>query len=178
MNKCENCGIYIADDVEVCPLCNTVLEDDQKEDTLSWWKGGAPYPELHKLHKRLHFIMRLILFLIIITECILVLINWNTSHHIWWSVISGMGMGYFYISMLYWVRHDSGLAAKIGRQLTLTILLVIGIDYFTGATGWSLEWAAPSIILAGDVIVLLLMMLNRKQWYTYTLLLLLMVLFL
>ena len=86
-------------------------------------------------------------------------------------------MLYFYLSMLYWIHHDAGYAAKIGLQISLTIGLLFGIDYFTGMTGWSLKWAIPGVILFGDAIVFFLMMLNRHHWYSYTLLLLLVAMF-
>lgn len=135
--------------------------------------NGAPYPDVRKRTKRLHFVMRLILFLFIIAEIGLIVINRFATPHFWWSGISGIAMIYIYLSMIYWINHDAGYAAKIGLQLILTMTFLLGIDYFTGMTGWSLKWAIPGVILFGDAIVFFLMMLNRQHWYSYTLLLLL-----
>ena len=178
MNRCINCNVYIADETQVCPLCHSVVEENvSKEEHAAWWRKGSNYPDVRKWQRKLQFFMRLILFVFIIAEAALIWINHMTFNGLWWCAICGISMLYSYLSMIYWLRHDSGPAAKIGMQLTLTILLVIGIDYFTGANGWSLEWAAPGMILAGDAIVFILMMTNRKQWYSYTLLLLLITLF-
>lgn len=117
--------------------------------------------------------MRLLLFLFILAEICLIVINYLVNPKFWWSGISGVAMIYIYLSMVYWIHHDAGYAAKIGLQLCLTIGLLVGIDYFTGMTGWSLQWAIPGVILFGDAIVFFLMMLNRQHWYSYTLLLLL-----
>ena len=174
MNKCINCNIYVADETELCPLCHSVLEETQPEkEENGWWRPGCGYPDIRKWQRKLQFVIRLILFVMILSEAILVMINKWTFDGFWWSGICGIAMLYFYISMVYWLKHDSGPAAKMGLQLTLTILLVVGIDYLTGANGWSLEWVAPGIILLGDAIVFIFMLTNRKQWYSYTLLLLL-----
>lgn len=174
MNICRNCNVIVYDDTDVCPLCHSVLDEMTPEEMNSPVVGnGAPYPDVRKRTKRLHFIMRLILFLFIIAEIGLIVINRFATPHFWWSGISGIAMIYIYLSMIYWINHDAGYAAKIGLQLILTMTFLLGIDYFTGMTGWSLKWAIPGVILFGDAIVFFLMMLNRQHWYSYTLLLLL-----
>lgn len=176
MNKCQHCNIYVYDEAEVCPLCHRVLDEMPEEETASVMEqfgNGAPYPDVRKRTRRLHFAMRFILFLFILAEIGLVVANYFTTPHFWWSGISGIAMIYIYSSMVYWINHDAGYAAKVGSQLVLTMLLLFGIDYFTGLSGWSLKWAIPGVILFGDAIVFLLMMLNRQHWYSYTLLLLL-----
>ncbi len=174
MNICRNCNVIVYDDTDVCPLCHSVLDEMTPEEMNSPVVGnGAPYPDVRKRTKRLHFVMRLILFLFIIAEIGLIVINRFATPHFWWSGISGIAMIYIYLSMIYWINHDAGYAAKIGLQLILTMTFLLGIDYFTGMTGWSLKWAIPGVILFGDAIVFFLMMLNRQHWYSYTLLLLL-----
>lgn len=174
MNICRNCNIIIYDDTEVCPLCHSVLDELTKEEMQSPVVGaGAPYPDVRKRTKRLHFVMRLILFLFIVGEIGLVIINRFAMPDFWWSGISGIAMIYTYWSMIHWINHDAGYAAKIGLQLIFTMVLLLGIDYFTGMTGWSVKWAIPGVILFGDAVVFFLMMLNRQHWYSYTLLLLL-----
>ena len=174
MNICRNCNVIIYDDTDVCPLCHSVLDELSEEEMHSpVISHGAPYPDVRKRTKRLHFVMRLILFLFILAEIGLIIINLIATPHFWWSGISGIAMIYTYLSMVYWINHDAGYAAKIGLQLILTMTFLLGIDYFTGMTGWSLKWAIPGVILFGDAIVFFLMMLNRQHWYSYTLLLLL-----
>ena len=174
MNICRNCNVIVYDDTDVCPLCHSVLDEMTPEEMNSPVVGnGAPYPDVRKRTKRLHFVMRLILFLFIIAGIGLIVIIRFATPHFWWSGISGIAMIYIYLSMIYWINHDAGYAAKIGLQLILTMTFLLGIDYFTGMTGWSLKWAIPGVILFGDAIVFFLMMLNRQHWYSYTLLLLL-----
>ena len=168
----------IYDDTDVCPLCHSVLEETEEEKPYQRFSvKGAPYPDIKKRARRLYFVMRLILFLFIVAEIGLVAVNYIFTPQFLWSGICGVAMIYIYLSMIYWIRHDAGYAAKIGLQLSLTLALLLGLDYFTGMTGWSLQWAIPGVILFGDAIVFFLMMLNRQQWYSYTFLLLLITIF-
>ena len=190
MNKCINCKTWIKDSVELCPLCNSVLAPMQEaleesenfeieNDFLKLVGEGAPYPDVRKRKRTLAFFMKLILFLFIVVEAGLIVVNkiyLAKANGIWWSGICGVAMIYSYICMVYWLKHDSGHATKIGWQLFFTILLVVAIDYFTGMSGWSLQFAVPCIVLAGDAIVFILMMTDRRQWYSYTLLLLILAL--
>ncbi|MCR5755675.1 MAG: hypothetical protein K6G30_12795 [Acetatifactor sp.] len=180
MEKCNNCNIFVYDDTGICPLCHSVLGEPTKEDEEKLGRfspKASPYPDLKKRARILRFLLRLILFLFILAEALMVGINYYVTPGVWWSGICGVSMAYIYLSVVYWIRHDAGYAAKVGLQLTLTILLLFGIDYFTGMNGWSLQWAIPGVILVGDAIVFLLMMLNREQWYSYTILLLMIGLF-
>lgn len=176
MTICRNCKIHVNDDIDVCPLCHSVLDDDMTEEEITagddLMHQGSEYPDVRKREKRLNMVMRAILFLFIIAEIGLVIINRAVNPNIWWSAISGVAMVYIYVSMVYWTRHDSGFAAKVGIQIVITMALLVGIDYFTGMTGWSIKYAIPGVILFGDAVVFFLMMLNRQYWYSYTLLLL------
>lgn len=176
MNKCRHCNVIIYDDTDVCLLCHSVLDEMQEEEQKkikNRMPKPAPYPDVRKRTKRLHFVMRLLLFLFILTGIGLLVINRFTTPHFLWSGICIVAMIYIYLSMVYWIQHDAGYATKIGLQLILTMTLLLGIDYFTGMNNWSLKWAIPGVILFGDAIVFFLMMLNRQHWYSYTLLLLL-----
>lgn len=176
MYKCQHCNIYVYDDAEACPLCHRVLdeiEEKERQSVEACFGEGAPYPDVRKRNKTLHFVMRLILFIFIVAQISLFVVNRYVMPSFLWSGISGVALVFIYVSMVYWINHDSGFAAKIGFQLIFTMALLYGIDYFSGMHGWALQWAIPGIILAGDGLVFFLMMLNRQHWYSYTLLLLL-----
>ena len=70
------------DDSIVCPLCKNVLElsEDMKgTEKLGMYKSKSiSYPDIIKKRKWIKFTIRLSVFLSIITEIILVLINYAT----------------------------------------------------------------------------------------------------
>ena len=177
MNKCPQCNIYLHFHPGICPLCSCVTEELSQEEVNEAKKlfgSGAPYPDLHRRGKILRFVLRLVLFFFILAETIMVLINYLTKVSYPWSLITGAGLLYIYLFLIYWVRHDSGFAAKVGLQLFATAVFLFVIDYANGFYGWSLQWAIPGIILLGDGIVIFLMVLNRSRWQSYLLLLLFM----
>ncbi|MCR4990596.1 MAG: hypothetical protein K6A38_07020 [Lachnospiraceae bacterium] len=177
MNKCPQCGIILYKDTEVCPLCSCVtevMEDDKQKAAVDAFSVASPYPDVYKKTKILRFVLKLVLFIFVVAEAVMVLINYLTPVSYPWSLITGLSLLYIYLFLLYWISHDSGFAAKVGFQMLITMGFLLAIDYLNGMHGWSLQWAIPSIILAGDAIVFILMVLNKSRWQSYLLLLLLM----
>ncbi len=178
MNRCPNCNVILYQkNMQVCPLCQCVTEEVSAEAAVhikELFGENAPYPDIAKRRRMLRFWLRLVLFLMIVAETILAMINYLMPTHYPWSVITGFTFLYIYLFVVYWVTHDSGFAAKVGLQLLITMVFLFEIDYWNGMNGWSLQWAIPGIILLGDGIVFFLMMLNRSRWQSYLLLLLLM----
>ena len=176
MVRCPKCKVVLSRDREVCPLCSCVTEEmnkDEQERMAELFGEGAPYPDLMKKHKALRFVLKLLFFLFVLAEIIMILINVKVTPDVAWSAITGASLLYGYVSLLYWIKTDAGFAAKVGQQLLLTSILLYLIDYYSGNWGWALTYAIPGVILFGDVAVSILIALHRKSWYTYLLLLLL-----
>ncbi|MCR4717825.1 MAG: hypothetical protein K5656_11670 [Lachnospiraceae bacterium] len=176
MHKCENCNITIYDDIDVCPLCHQVIDEldaNEVKSAIKLFGEPAPYPDVRLRQQRMKLVMRLILFISILAEAVLIVANLLTTPDVYWSAVTGAAFLFFLISLDYWVTHDSGFAAKLGIQITLSMGVLFAIDYyFTNMKGWSLEWVIPGLILFGDAMALFLMTLNRQRWYSYTMLLL------
>ena len=92
MKKCKECKVEILDDMVSCPLCSSVLEHVEGAG-----KTGT-YPDVKASSRKLAFIIRLYLFLAIITEAALVAVNYLWFPRIWWSAISGISIFYFYVT--------------------------------------------------------------------------------
>ena len=176
MGRCPKCNIIIYNRSGVCPLCNCVTDEltgeDEKAAALKFGEN-APYPNVLGRAKLVKLILRIVLFVFVVAEVIMVLINYYTPIRYPWSLITGICMLYIYLFLLYWISHDSGFASKIGLQMLITMIALFFIDKANGMRGWSLQWAIPGIILLGDGIVFFVMMLNRSRWQSYVLLLIL-----
>ncbi len=175
MVRCPKCKVVLSRDREVCPLCSCVTEEMEKDaqaKVAELFGEGAPYPDLMKKHRALRFVLKLLLFLFVLAEIIMVIINVKLTPDVYWSAITGAALLYGYLSLLYWIKTDAGFAAKVGQQLILTSILLYLIDYYSGNLGWALGYAIPGVILFGDAAVSILIALHRKSWYTYLLLLL------
>lgn len=177
MNKCPQCKVILYNNAATCPLCHCVVEElepAEEKRAREKFGAGAPYPNAQLRHKWVRFAMRLVLFIFVLVEGLLVLINHYTTPDFWWSAITGVALAYGYLFMVVWIRNDSGFALKVGLQILFTMVVLYEIDKFTGNYGWALQWAIPGTILLGDGIVFILMMLNRSRWFSYSLLLILM----
>ena len=177
MNKCPQCKVILYNKAATRPLCHCVVEElegAEEKRVLEKFGAGAPYPNVQRRHKWVRFALRLVLFVFVIVEALLLLINYLTTPHFWWAAITGVALAYGYLFLVVWIRNDSGFALKVGLQIMFTMVVLFEIDKFTGNYGWALQWAIPGVILLGDGIVFILMMLNRSRWVSYSLLLILM----
>ncbi|MCR5127048.1 MAG: hypothetical protein K6B69_03000 [Lachnospiraceae bacterium] len=177
MNKCPQCKVILYNRTDTCPLCHCVVEElepAEEKRAKDKFGEGAPYPNAQRRHKWLRFALHLVLFVFVIVEALLILINHLTTPGFCWAAITGVALAYGYLFLLVWIRNDSGFALKVGLQILFTMVVLYEIDKFTGNYGWALQWAIPGTILLGDGIVFILMMLNRSHWFSYSLLLILM----
>ena len=177
MNRCPQCKVILYGHPQVCPLCQCVTEEMNKQECMeagALFGENGPYPDVYARQKLQRFLLKLILFVFVVAEVVMVLINYYTAVSYPWSLITGFSLLYIYLFLLYWITHDAGFAAKVGLQMMITMVFLFEIDYWNGFKGWSLQWAIPGIILLGDGLVFFLMILNRSRWQSYMLLLLLM----
>ena len=105
MNRCRKCNIDIMDDSIICPLCKNVLDlsDEMKgTDKMGMYKSKSiSYPDIVKKRKWIKFVIRLCIFLSIIAEIILVLINYATYKGTPWSIVTGACLAYMCFTVFY-----------------------------------------------------------------------------
>lgn len=163
MKECKKCKVEVLDDTMVCPLCKSVLEVTGEE------KESTGYPNVRAVSRKLNFIVRLYSFLAIITEAVLIIINYLNFHGIWWSAISGISILYFYITLKYSLQKNNGYKTVILIQIIGAVLLVIAADNIVGYRGWSVNYVLPSAVLLLDVTIIMLMIFNTSNWQSYIL---------
>ena len=151
MNRCQKCNVVILDDTDRCPLCQHVLETDGT-------KGENRYPDAIEVTRRFRFLENLVLFLSIVVETILVIINYTVDKDVAWSLIAGNILLYLNVVLRMAVLGKSGYMAKTVSLILLAVVLLLGIDYLTGYNRWSLDYVFPGGILAIDVTLLVLIL--------------------
>ena len=160
MSKCKQCGVTVYDDTEICPLCKCVLDKDGETEN--------KYPDIWAKNHVLKLIIRIYLFVVIVTESLLVYLNYIYFNGLYWSVIVGVVLAYIYLTLPYTVRYSrSGYRMKIIVGVAGRILLLNVIDHVLGNNGWSIDYAFPAALLAVDVTVLFLIIFNRRNWQSY-----------
>lgn len=173
MKKCRYCKVSVLDPTEVCPLCHSVLEtvgDAQKNGTKENETKEWMYPDVRDVSRVINFLVKLYLFLAIVSEAALIIINYILQSRIWWSAITGVALIYSYITLRYSVQKNGGYLRTILIQIFGAILLTFAIDWIIGYRGWSVNFVFPGSILLLDVATLVLMLVNLENWQSYMLL--------
>lgn len=173
MNKCNKCNIEVLDDSIICPLCNSVLETTSKieEDKMDKYDSRSiMYPNVSEKQRKINFILKLIVFISIIIELILLLINYLTYKKVWWSLICGAALIFICFTIVHAVQRNTGIRMKLFVQMVATMILIVILDHIIGYTGWSFNYGVPSIILVLDVIVLVFMIVDNSNWQSYIML--------
>ena len=125
MAKCRNCCLEVLDETEVCPLCQSILEQTDAVENM--------YPNARVKMRRLKLVSNIYLFLAICLEAALIGINILTETRIWWCVITGLGLLYVYLVLHYAFQGKYGYRNKICVLATMTILSAIAVDNANGA---------------------------------------------
>lgn len=191
MSKCERCKIEIVDDSMVCPLCHGVIavnrkgavlaegvsteenveydpeESERSADAEMYYSHSAMYPDVSPAMRRIKFVIKLVVFLSVLVESALILINYLTYNGVKWSLITGVVLAYLCFTVIYSFQRYSGYRRKIMWQTVGIMILAILIDIILGFRGWSVEFAIPSAVLAIDLTIFILMLVNAKDFQEY-----------
>ena len=159
MSRCIQCNIEILDETERCPLCNSVLEKTIEVENM--------YPNVRVKARRMMLLSRIYLFLSIVTEVILIGINYSIQSKTWWSLITGLCLFYGYMVIRFAILGKTGYKEKTLVLTIIAILVMVAIDFLIGYHGWSVNYVLPSGILFMDAAIVLLMIVNRRNWQSY-----------
>lgn len=161
MAKCKNCNVEILDETECCPLCHSILEQNDALENM--------YPDVGFTQRKLTFFSRVYLFCAILLQAALFWVNWLQfdRFEIWWSAITGLGLLYIYVVLHYAILGKSGYKSKVILLSAIAILSAVAIDLVTGYHGWSVDYVLPAGIIFIDVIILGCMTYNRRNWQSY-----------
>ncbi len=164
MSRCKNCNVEILDEIQECPLCHCVLEEDENAP-----KREDMYPSVWIREKKLELAVRIYAFVAIVAEAILLFINFNHPDEKMWSIITAGVFVYIYLLLKFVIQNDSGYRAKMILLTALSIVLIYLIDRVIGYRGWSLNYVLPSGVIMLNVAILLLMIVNFRNWPSYLL---------
>lgn len=197
MNKCKRCNVWVTDDTMVCPLCHTILTEEKsgKENTdregqhnksknnkdlyinesgtqnKTFELQGPGYPDVKKNTRRFRKAGRILLFISLALEMLLVFINYLTFHAApkYWSVVTGGIIAYLILTMWDIFSRRQGHIRKIYTQIFVILGLMILIDFSLGWSGWSLEFGLPCIIYGLVLAIIICMSVNSSSWQNYVL---------
>lgn len=159
----------ILDQTDRCPLCHHVLEPggEQEENR---------YPDAIQVTRQFRFLENLVLFLSIVTACVLATVNYMVNPQVPWSLIAALILLYANAVLKMAVVGRSGYLFKTLMLAAIAVFVLLGIDYLTGYSRWSLDYVLPAGILAIDLLLLVLVLVNRRNWQSYMMAQILMIL--
>ena len=82
MGRCKQCNIEVLDETERCPLCHSVLEPTIEVENM--------YPDVKIKTRRMMLLSRIYLFVAIVAEAVLVVVNHYGDFETAWSLVTGL----------------------------------------------------------------------------------------
>ena len=166
--RCIRCNLNIADDAIKCPLCNGVLEgSDENAHDLNQESVSTTYPDISNSLRTMQLIIRIIIFAAIVSEVVVLFVNYMTFDGIYWSLIVGLGLLFGVLTILYCFRQRRSLQRIVQVEMFLGIILLILLDHLLGGDGWSYKYALPILFVAVDIGVVVIMIVGIDGWQTY-----------
>lgn len=162
VNKCKRCNVQILDDTEICPLCGNVVTKEGEEQF-------DAYPDIRNKIKLLKKLVVVAIYLLVVTEAGLCLIDYYTDYWIGWSVVTGICILYTIFTLVYSVNQKNGHIRKIFMQFAAALVFMLVADAVTGAMGWSVVYGLPCAVLLLDIILVACMLINFANWQSYLL---------
>lgn len=162
MGKCKRCHVRIADDTQVCPLCNTVL-------TTESGKGSRVYPDVQSRTRWMKRLLSICIYILAVAQIVFCVVNYYTFRRLSWSLITGVCIAYAIFVLFYsFYRRDSHIR-KLSVQVSMAAVFLLLLDLVTGAKGWSVVYGMPCLVLSLDVVLIILMLANFHNWQSYLL---------
>lgn len=163
MSRCEKCNINIKDDTMLCPLCHSVIASDTPVEE----SKSLMYPDAEISIKKLLFVIKLMIFISVLAESVLILINYLTYSKVKWSLICGVVLLYANFTVCYSFKRNIGHRAKLFFEAITIAIATVLIDFIIGYTGWSLNYAVPITLMVLDSLIIMLMLVNISSWQIY-----------
>lgn len=159
MGRCRNCKVEILDDAQICPLCQSVLEEGEVTEN--------SYPDARIRSRKMKLLMNILLFMGIFVIAMTVYVNVVRYTGTLWSLIVAGGIAFFYLFFRIVVVGNGEYISKLYGILIIGILYTIMIDLVIGYTGWSTNYVLPAGIIVAAVGTIIIMLIDIINWQSY-----------
>ncbi len=149
---------------------NIDMDDIGMDEIELYESKSRMYPNIEPAMKKIKLVIKLFIFISVLVEAVLILINYLTYKGVKWSLICGAALVYLCFTVCYSFQKNAGHKSKMFAQMVGAIILAILIDFALGYTGWSLNYVTPIAIMLFDVTILVFMIINSNNWQSYILL--------
>ena len=160
MRYCSHCGVTLANNIELCPLCD--METEKRDE-----RFDEDYP-----HIKSRFSRGLLLKLITFTALVFMAAGFMIDHLIPtgspWVLITAAAIVYIWISAINILRFTPNPASIILCQLISVGGLTFAIDFLTGYYRWSTNYVIPFLITAAAAATTLMIVIRPMKYRAFT----------
>lgn len=152
---CNNCGVVLEPEMDVCPLCGNPVGEgsyDQTKDS----KGNKTYPQSYTATRKMSppqkkATWEIVSIILVVTMFVTILINFIITKTISWSAypVAICLIIFSYISSFAFL--DKSRAFKTFLAFVVAAILILLLDLITGETNWALSLGIP-ILFCGNII--------------------------
>ncbi len=163
MNHCSACRVDVANDVAYCPLCGEVLtQSAHNEPDKQPLVCKNTYPVIAESFYRYNFWFRFAVFISYTSVITCLIVDYFTSPgRFGWSIIVLAGIAYVWVTVTWSLRSRRNFAFRYGVQIVSIGFVLYIIDYYTGHSKWSLNYAIPFFLILATFAITLLILLKR-----------------
>jgi len=169
MPFCINCGVWLEDNVEKCPLCSFVFKDSLKQDIVQPLKNISKYySDIKNLKKERNvFIIEILSVFFAICDISVLIIDYILNKSFSWSIYSVISITAFWIYLIFMLL----LAKNFGKTLLITTLITIalltGIDLVDKKIDWLFNFALPICISTALIVFFIFKIIKYIKRYSF-----------
>lgn len=160
MKNCVKCHVQVKTTRKTCPLCGQILETITDDDL-------NIYPHYHSDEKHLNILLRILLFISILSILVTVLINFLTYSGSLWSVYVILGILYGWILLRLTIMSRTNIAGRLLIQMITTSLVTYGIERVSGDDDWALEYVVPFICIVTMISIVMILLIKKMKFNDY-----------
>lgn len=124
------------------------------------------YPKITNV-KQSRQVTYILLCITISISIMLLIINYECSHKLNWSIIAIVGMIYAWISTIYALDKNVNLASYTFLQMIELSILLLIIDFVFDFARWSLNIGIPIVIMVSNFTMMIITLIKYKKYVKY-----------
>lgn len=126
------------------------------------------YPKLVNV-KRSKEVIYIIGFINAFLFIMLMLINYDFSRKLNWSIIAILSIIYLWRTIYVILKKNKNLASNVFMQLIYLSFLLYAIDFVFGNRGWSITIGIPIVIMITNFTMMIITLIKYKKYVKYAL---------
>lgn len=152
MKRCEHCNVDVATTHDTCPLCFRELVDKDGVESLDMYKEKPVKPVI----KHRVLLIKIFLFLSIITSVTCLTINLMVKAIPMWSLLVIVGIVYCWVLICHTILSKRSIFEKMLLQIGVVVGLLFICEWVAAGSKWMVDYVIPSISMVAILVLFIL----------------------